>query len=70
MMLIKLIFLELLIILIKKMEFKIYNGTGYNVNKILRLNMFFGILMVVLKVSFHSMLIQKLQNKKMIGLQH
>lgn len=70
MMLIKLMFSELLIILIKKMELMIYNGTGYKLNKILRLNTFFGILMVVPKVSFHFMLIQKLLNKKMTGLQH
>lgn len=48
----------------------IYNGTSSRYCKILRLNSFYGVLVVVFNNLLHFMLIQKLENKKMIGLQH
>ena len=66
---IKLIFLVSLIILIKKMELMIYNGISCKYNKILRLNLYYGVQVVVYKIFFLFMLTQKLLNKKMIGLQ-
>lgn len=64
------IFLVLLIILIKRMELMIFNGISYKSYRIQRLNSFYGVLVVVFNNHLLFMLIQKLLNKRMIGLQH
>lgn len=48
----------------------IYNGVSSRYYKILRLNMFNGVLVVVFNIHLLSMLILRLMNKKMTGLQH
>ena len=66
----KLIFLVSQITLIKKMELMIYNGITCKYYKILRLNSSYGVQVVVYKIFFLFMLIQKQLNKKMTGLLH
>lgn len=70
MMLFKLTFLVLLITLIKMMHNLIYNGISYKYYKILRPSLYYGVLVEVYKIFFLFTLIQKLLNKRMIGLLH